>query len=136
MATHDFSFSGGKILSRMGATWFVSYAYYETIDKFHMDWKKVSTVQSRISKYHSGKEYHKVWLNEVLAMNPANLSKNTIGLDAQQVKMMAREILEHWSTPSIYDNEIVPASLAPIYAPVMELVDMRDLGAVTLVKEF
>lgn len=66
-----------------------------------MNWKKVSTAQSRISKYHSGKEYHKVWLNEVLAMNPANLSENTIGLDAQQVKMMAREILEHWGDPSI-----------------------------------
>ncbi len=101
MATHNFSFSGGEILSRIGATWFISYAYYEKIDKFHMNWNKVSTAQSRISKYYSGKEYHKAWLNEVLTMNPANLNKNTIGLDAQQVKMMARQILERWSDPSI-----------------------------------
>jgi hypothetical protein len=100
MTTHDFSFSGGGILSRIGATWFVSYAYYETIDKFHMNRRKVSTAQSLISKYHSGKEYHKVWLNEVPTMNPVNLNKNIIDLDAQQVKMMAREILERWSTPS------------------------------------
>ena len=66
-----------------------------------MNWKKVSTAQSRISKYHSGREYHKVWLDEVLTMNPANLDKNTIGLDAQRVKMMAREILDHWSEPTI-----------------------------------
>ena len=101
MSAHNFSFSGGEILSHMGATWFVSYAYYEKADKSHMNWKKVSTAQSRISKYHSGREYHKVWLDEVLTMNPANLDKNTIGLDAQRVKMMAREILDHWSEPTI-----------------------------------
>lgn len=28
-----------------------------------------------------------------------------------------------------YDNEAVPAALVLIYAPVMELVDMRDLGS-------
>ena len=94
MADHGFSFSGGKILSQIGATWFVSYSYYENIDKSHLNWKKISTVTTRISKYHSGKEYHKVWLNEVLRMNPINLNKNTIGLDAQQVKMMAQEILD------------------------------------------
>ena len=35
-----------------------------------------------------------------------------------------------------YDNEAVPAAVVLIYAPVMELVDMRDLGAVTSVKDF
>ena len=29
-------------------------------------------------------------------MSPSNLNKNTIGLDAQQIKNMAYEILEHW----------------------------------------
>ena len=37
-------------------------------------------------------------------------------------------------TQAFCDNEIVPVSLTLIYAPVMELVDMRDLGAVTSVK--
>lgn len=96
MATHCFSFSGGEILTRIGATWFVSYAYYERVDSSHLNWKQVSTFQSRISAYRSGEEYHRSWLNEVLAMNPSNLNKNTIGLDAQQIKKMVREILEHW----------------------------------------
>ena len=82
MATHCFSFSGGEILTRIGATWFVSYAYYERVDPSHLNWKQVSTFQSRISAYRSGEEYHESWLNEVLAMNPSNLNKNTIGLDA------------------------------------------------------
>ena len=71
MATHCFSFSGGEM-------------------------RQVSTFQSRISAYRSGEEYHESWLNEVLAMNPSNLNKNTIGLDAYQIKKMAQEILEHW----------------------------------------
>ena len=96
MHAHGFSFSGGEILTRIGATWFVSYAYYERVDPSHMNWKQVSTFQSRISAYRSAGEYHKVWLNEVLAMNPLSLNKNTIGLDAQQIKKMSQEILEQW----------------------------------------
>ncbi len=33
MASHNFSFEGGEILTGMGASWFVSYAYYQHIDK-------------------------------------------------------------------------------------------------------
>jgi hypothetical protein len=35
MAGHDFNFEGGHYLTRMGATWFVSYSYYCDIDKSH-----------------------------------------------------------------------------------------------------
>ena len=93
MATHDFSFDGGDILSRMGASWFVSYSYYKYIDNNHINWSLVSTAQSRISKFNTSKSYHKYWLNQVLIMNPANLSKNTIGISASQTKSMARELL-------------------------------------------
>lgn len=94
MATHDFSFNGGEILSKMGASWFVSYAYYKYIDNNHTNWSRISTTQSRISKFNTSKSYHKYWLNQVLVMNPANLSKNTIGISASQTKSMARELLD------------------------------------------
>lgn len=32
MKSHSFSFEGGEILNAMRASWFVFYAYYETID--------------------------------------------------------------------------------------------------------
>lgn len=94
MAAHDFNFEGGEILAKMGATWFVSYAYYEKIDKNHDNWSRVTTTQSRISKYNKGKPYHRTWLKEVISMNPVNLNKNTIGLEASKTKLMAKALLD------------------------------------------
>lgn len=93
MASHNFSFDGGDILRKMGATWFVSYAYYEHVDKSHRNWSKVSTANSRISNYNRGKKYHKQWLQCVLSMNDANLAKNTIGVSPCETKQMARKLL-------------------------------------------
>lgn len=93
MAAHNFNFEGGEILTGMGATWFVSYAYFEKIDKKHRNWAKVSTSSSRYARYIKSRQYHIAWLKEVLAMNPVNLNKNTIGLDADQTKAMAKELL-------------------------------------------
>ena len=94
MTTHNFSFAGGEILTGMGASWFVSYAYYEKIDRTHRNWDRVATTQTRISKYNKGKPHHIDWLKEVIAMNPTNLNKNTIGLSAEKTKSMAKELLE------------------------------------------
>ena len=94
MASHNFAFEGGEILTGMGASWFVSYAYYEKVDSTHKNWAKVSTTQSRLSRYNKGRKYHKAWLNEVLVMNPVNLNKNTIGRDAAQTKSMAKAVLD------------------------------------------
>ena len=94
MTSHNFSFEGGEILTGMGASWFVSYAYYQYIDKGHTNWDRVATTQPRISKYNKGKPYHKSWLKEVVNMNPANLNKNTIGLNSDDVKNMAKQLLD------------------------------------------
>lgn len=93
MQAGSFPFDGGEILSKMGATWFVSYAYYERIDRTHKNWSKVSTAQARISNYNKGKKYHTLWLQEIEKMNPERLNTNTIGLSAEQTKRMARDIL-------------------------------------------
>ena len=96
MANHNFSFAAGDILTDMGATWFVSYTYYDRVDKNHRNWDRVSTAASRTSRYIAGIPYHKEWLQEVLVMKDENLGKNTIGLDARQVMAMAKEILDNW----------------------------------------
>ena len=96
MSSHGFSFAGGNILADMGATWFVSYAYYDRIDRKHKNWDFVSTSAVRITKYKSSISYHHAWLTEVLVMNDKKLNTNKIGLNAQQTKTMAKEILDNW----------------------------------------
>ena len=75
MARHSYSFDGGEKLASIGASWFVSYAYFDRIDQTHRNWDRVSTVQYRTSLYHSTKEFHEIWLKEICGMNPSNLNK-------------------------------------------------------------
>lgn len=94
MTTHSFNFEGGEELSKIGATWFVSYAYWDYIDKSHTNWTKVKTYPSRISTYSKTKQYHIFWLQQVLTMNPNKLISNKIKLYPETTKEMAREILD------------------------------------------
>ena len=93
MSSHAFSFKGGDILADIGATWFVSYSYYKNISPCHRNWDLVKTSNMRISKYNNSKEYHILWLKEILNMNDNKLGTNTIDLTATEVKQMANEIL-------------------------------------------
>ncbi len=94
MSSHPFSFLGGDILADMGATWFVSYSYYDKIDSSHCNWNKIKSVEMRKSVYNKSKSYHKNWLQEVLSMNPLKLKTNKIGLDPNATKAMAKKLLE------------------------------------------
>ena len=96
MSTHNFSLAGGEQLTKIGASWFVSYAYYDKIDRTHKNWNKISTASVRVSKYNKIKTFHKEWLLEVINMNSNNLNKNTIGLSAEVIKDMAKELLYYW----------------------------------------
>lgn len=93
MARHPFHFDGGEYLTTMGAVWFVSYCYYDRIDKTHLNWKKISTASNRLSVYRRTVNFHKYWLNRVLEMSDGNLNKNTLGLSGQKVKTMAKKLL-------------------------------------------
>lgn len=93
---HCFYFEGGDILSKIGASWFVSYLYCIRIDDYHRNWELVSTANVRASSFCESKQYHKLWLKEILKMNPAKLNTNTIDLSADEVKKMASELLENW----------------------------------------
>jgi hypothetical protein len=89
---HVFNFDGGEELTTMGATWFVSYSYHKKIDKNHVDWRYVLW-ERRASVFERTGKYHKYWLKQVLNMADGNLEKNQMGLSANDVKRMAKELL-------------------------------------------
>lgn len=94
---HNFSFEGGEILSRIGAAWFVSYSYYNIIDEAHKDWNfniTENSLKSRKSKYNNSVCYHKSWLLEILKMDQLDKHPNAVGLCSEQIKKMAKEILD------------------------------------------
>ena len=90
---HDFAFVGGDVLSKIGATWFVSFAYYETVDPSHRNWARVKTSANRQSTFQHSRQYHRVWLEQVARMNPSLLDRNTIGIAARDCKAMALAVL-------------------------------------------
>ena len=88
MTRHVFSFNGGDLLTTMGACWFVSYCYYEYIDKTHQNWNLVKTAANRKSVYLRTRNYHKGWIKKISKMNDRNLNKNSLKLKAPQIKQM------------------------------------------------
>jgi hypothetical protein len=95
MSSHPFNFDGGDYLASMGASWFVSYAYYTHIDKSHDNWKRnITTVEMRTGVFNRTSQYHKFWLEEIIGMNEDRLKTNEIELSSEQVKEMARELLK------------------------------------------
>jgi|GEM_PF-1187451 len=91
---HSFAFEGGEYLTTMGATWFVSYCYYDKIDRTHRNWERVETHNSRQSVYRRTAHYHRFWLERVLEMDSERLSANTIGLTGDEVIKMAQALLK------------------------------------------
>ena len=90
-----FNFEGGEYLTTMGASWFVSYAYYLHIDRNHKNWQRVDTYINRSNVFRLTNSYHKFWLEKVLEMSELNLSKNKLGLNGFLVKKMAKELLNN-----------------------------------------
>ena len=94
--SHNFKFSGGDILRKIAASWFVSYKYYQDIDPTHMNWNSLKSAKSiaiRKKKYNNSVSHHKNWLHEVLKMDDNNLMKNTIGLAPKDIKDMAKKLI-------------------------------------------
>jgi len=89
---HNFSFNGGEHLTKIGATWFVSYSFHLQ-NKEHMNWAKPKTHKGRISIFNRKKDYHKFWLQQVVKMNNDRLNTNKLDLNAEQVKQMAKTLL-------------------------------------------
>ena len=96
-SSHAYPFYGGRLLSSMSASWFVSHAYYKHVDATHDNWNRASNARGRISTYDRSFSYHRYWLDKVMTMNDQNLAKNTIGLTPREVKDMANAVMsENW----------------------------------------
>ena len=91
---HVFSFDGGDQLTTIGATFLVSYLYHQHIDLTHNNWAEIKTQKSRISTINRSENYHRNWLNHIGNMSEANLNRNTLALDAPDIKEMALAILQ------------------------------------------
>lgn len=98
--SHAYNFDGGEILSAMGASWFVSYAYYQNVDRNHSAWEMVRTYNDRIKTYNLSVNYHIYWLKKVLDMSVSKLATNKIGLSGAVVKNMAKDILKKFNDMS------------------------------------
>ena len=94
MARHQFNFNGGEELTTMGAVWFVSYCWYNIMDKKHTNWQLVTTYRNRISVFNRTTALHKFWLEQITRMNETNLNKNTIKLKGLDVIDMAKCLLK------------------------------------------
>jgi len=84
-------------INKVGASWFVSYMYYDRIDGSHLNWNNstIKTIRLRKSLYNKASNLDKEnALRKVLDMNKNKLNKNTFGLTGKQVKLMAKELLE------------------------------------------
>ncbi len=85
---------GGMYLNTMSASWFVSYSWYDKVDKAHTNWKNVSTCSNRLSVYKHTQSYHKYWLKQIVSMRENKLNRNTIGLSGRRIIEMASELLK------------------------------------------
>ena len=91
---HGFPFEGGDVLDKMGAAWFVSYAYSIRKDPAHKNWSRIATTKMRAAFFEKTLPYHRFWLYKILHMDDKRLNRNTIGMTAAQVKQMAHELLD------------------------------------------
>ncbi|MBD5398029.1 hypothetical protein HDR60_00790 [bacterium] len=93
MATHSYSCDDKENnLSSMGASWFVSYAYYKHKDKNHLDWQKSGKSNNNIKIFNKTKKNHKSWLKAISTMSD-KLDTNDLGIPANDVRKMAEELL-------------------------------------------
>lgn len=97
---HSFNFPGGKELSKIGAGWFVSYAYYKNIDNGHKVWMRVRTCKVRIQWFEKIGVHYKELLQEVLSMGEEKLNTGTLGLGSIVIKQMALDLLK-WQGGSV-----------------------------------
>lgn len=88
---HDFNFSGGDILTKIGASWFASYWNYSVKgNKTELRWKNYKTSNLRIAKFKKSYEYHSCWREQILKMDDSKLSNNKLGIKGAEVKKLIR----------------------------------------------
>lgn len=96
---YPFNCNGGQILSRIGASFFVSYLYYLKVDKNHLAWdtfKNKSLKRDRIKLINRYSIYYKDWVNYIInVLTPSPLIRNTIGLSDADVVDLAKKLVPY-----------------------------------------
>lgn len=92
--SHKFSFEESDQFGGMAASWFVSYAYHQYVDKTHFNWQNVAdkSLKSRIGKFNASLNNHHYWLGQVISMSDDRIATNQLGLSAADVKKMAKTL--------------------------------------------
>ena len=85
---------GIELLNKIGKSWFVSYKYYELIDKKELGWQKCNTVEMRKSFYDKTREYHLEWLKYIMNASENRLSSNKLSICGFDITVMACMIYE------------------------------------------
>ena len=93
MPNHNFNFAGGEYLRKIGASWLISYLYFEKVDPKHLNWQNVKTVTNRKNNYNKYKSYHSDWVRENVEMNVNKLKSNTMGISGADVITMAKNMI-------------------------------------------
>ena len=94
---YPFKCNGGQILSRIGASFFISYLYYLKLDATHKAWdtfKNKSLKKTRIKLINRYSIYYKDWVNYIIdVIVPSPLQRNKIGLTDAEVVDMAKKLV-------------------------------------------
>lgn len=128
MGKHNYNFNGGDLLSKIGASWLISYLYHSKIDKKHLNWERISKPSQRVKMCGKSVRYHKYWIEKIIKMNANNLSRNRIGLTGAKVIDMAKELLQS------YVNGIVSQAVTTakykmhiVYRENIKIVELAEL---------
>ena len=93
---------GDRELRRMGCAWFVLRAYWAYVDPKERRWAGTRTVAVRKCAFRrtfdvrarNGEKCHKQYLEYIIEhANTARLGSNRLGINAEEVRRLAKEIL-------------------------------------------
>lgn len=87
-----YNFEGGEQLTMLTVGWFVSYQYFENLDKKHRNWADETYCQRKTVIYNKSRKFHNIWLLKILCM-PFIQVYPTLNLTEEQIKCMAKKIL-------------------------------------------
>ncbi|MBE6663820.1 MAG: hypothetical protein E7602_04890 [Ruminococcaceae bacterium] len=92
MKNHDYNFSGGNHLRRIGATYYVCYLHSLNKDSNEKRWQKIKTKDQRNKVIIKHSSFCKLWLTEISKMK--KVSTNSMGLTVSEVNNYADELLK------------------------------------------
>lgn len=82
-----------KLLRQMGVAWFVSYSWYNIVDRNHRNWQTVDT-NWRIPAFNRTRQEHINWLKQIIQKSEKKLNNNNLGLSGHEIISMAKKLLQ------------------------------------------